>query len=331
MKKYNIAVVGASGVVGQKMLEVLEERNFPINELHLYTSKKSAGNTVTYCGKEYKYVELCEENINENLDIAFFSAGKGVSKTYAQKFTSNGTFVIDNSSAFRNDDSIPLVIPEVNADVLTKDSLLIANPNCSTSIAIIPINILDNLFGLDYVSYTTYQAVSGSGLSGIEDLKRTQNGEKERNYLYPIANNIIPAIDDFSENGYTLEELKMVNETNKILGKELQVNATCIRVPVENCHSVVCEVQLKENFDKNLFINEIKKSYGIRLEDDIANNRYPMPIIANDKDDVFIGRIRQTLKNKNSVTFLVVGDNIRKGAATNTIQIGEKVIKLLGE
>lgn len=321
MKSYNVAVVGATGLVGRTFLEVLEEYNFPINELKLYASKRSAGNIVNYRGKDYTIIELTEDAF-DNTDIALFSAGGGVSKQYAPIAAKKGAIVIDNSSAWRMDDNCSLIVPEINIDDVYEKSNIIANPNCSTIQSVLPLKALQDAFGLKKVVYTTYQSVSGSGQKGINDLNKCLNGEKNEFYPYDIANTCIPEIDEFLEDGYTKEEMKMVNETRKILHlPDLKVSATCIRVPVKACHGVMMQVELDKKFTLEEVREALKKQDGIILYDDVKNHIYPNSIVAKGQDKVYVGRIRYDIANENSILLYCVADNIRKGAAGNAVQI----------
>ena len=321
-KKYNVAVVGATGVVGSTFLKVLAEYHFPIENLVLLASSKSAGKIIVYEGKEIIVEELNHDSFKgRNLDIALFSAGGAVSLEYAPLAAKEGILVIDNSSAWRNDPDKALVVPEVNPFDITKTGI-IANPNCSTIQSIIPLKALDDKYGLKRVNYTTYQAVSGSGMKGILDLERTLKGEKNEFYPYEIAKTCIPEIDVFLDNGYTKEEMKMVNETRKMLHRpNLPISATCIRVPVLNSHgvSIVCELEQDFELDD---IRELFKNYpGLKLVDDPKNHIYPVSTLSNGNDYVYVGRIRRDLSNEHGLIFYCVGDNIRKGAASNAIQI----------
>ena len=328
MKKYNVAVVGATGLVGQTFLKVLKERKFPVEKLYLYASKKSAGKKVTFNGEEYTVIELKDENIKNDIDIALFSAGGSISKEYAPKFRDKGAIVVDNSSAWRMDKDIPLVVPEANSEALKDQKGIIANPNCST-IQVMPVlKVLSDNYGLKRVVYSTYQAVAGSGQKGIEDLEANLKGEKSKNYPYQIAFNLLPHIDVFLENGYTKEEIKMIEETRKILGlPNLKVTATCVRVPVRMGHAVSVNVELEKAFDLKDIFKLFEKKDGIIVKDDVSKNIYPMPIEAEDTDEVYVGRIRRDESLENGLNLWVVADNIRKGAATNTIQIAESLIE----
>ena len=326
MKKYNVAVVGATGLVGGTFLKVLAEYQFPIKNLRLLASSRSAGKVIAYCGKEYVVEELTETSF-EGIDIALFSAGGDISKIYCPIAAKSGAVVIDNSSAWRNDPSLPLVVPEVNPkDIRNKG--IIANPNCSTIQAIIPLKALDDRYGLKRVVYSTYQAVSGSGMKGVNDLERTLKGEKNEFYPHEIAKTCIPEIDAFLENGYTKEEMKMVNETRKMLHKpELAISATCIRVPVPNSHGVSVMAELDKEFRVE-DIRELFASYpGLKLVDQPLEHLYPTSILANGNDLVYVGRIRRDLSSPNGILFYTVGDNIRKGAASNAVQIAKYIVE----
>ena len=321
MKKYNVAVVGATGLVGRTFLKVLAEYDFPINNLVLYASKRSAGSVINFKGKDYTIVELTHDAF-DNIDIALFSAGGGVSLEYAPIAAAKGAIVIDNSSAWRMNEECALIVPEINIVDAYKKSAIIANPNCSTIQSVLPLKPLSDKFGLKRVVYTTYQAVSGSGQKGVEDLKRCKEGCKPEFYPYDISNTCIPEIDSFLDDGYTKEEMKMVNETRKILHLDnLPVSATCIRVPVESCHGVMIQVELEKEFTIEEVKEALKEQKGIILYDDPKNHIYPNSIVAKDNDAVYVGRIRKDLSCKNGLLLYCVADNIRKGAAANAVQI----------
>lgn len=325
-KKYNVAVVGATGVVGTTFLKVLAEYNFPINNLKLLASSRSAGKVINYCGKDVVVEELTKDSFND-VDIALFSAGGAISTEYCPIAAQAGAVVIDNSSAWRNDPTLPLVVPEVNPFDI-KGEGIIANPNCSTIQAIIPLKALDEKYGLKRVVYTTYQAVSGSGMKGISDLARTKQGEKNEFYPYPIAETCIPEIDAFLDNGYTKEEMKMVNETRKMLHKpDLPISATCIRVPVPNSHGVSIMVELENEFTLE-DVRELIANYpGLCLADDPKNHVYPVATVANGTDLTYVGRIRRDLSTQNGLLLYTVADNIRKGAAANAVQIAKYIVE----
>lgn len=328
MKKYNVAVVGATGLVGQTFLKVLKERNFPVEKLYLYASARSAGKIVNFDSKDYTVIELKEENIKDDIDVALFSAGGSISKEYAPKFKAKGAIVIDNSSAWRMEKDIPLVVPEANPEALDGHNGIIANPNCST-IQVMPVlKVLADKYGLKRVVYSTYQAVAGSGQKGIDDLEANLKGEPSKNYPHQIAFNLLPHIDVFLDNGYTKEEIKMVEETRKILGlPDLRVTATCVRVPVKMGHAVSVNVELEKPFELEDVFKAFEEKEGVIVQDDVSKNVYPMPIVAEDTDEVYVGRIRRDESVENGLNLWVVADNIRKGAATNTIQIAETLIK----
>ena len=328
MKKYNVAIVGATGLVGQTFLKVLKERNFPVEKLYLYASARSAGKIVNFDGKDYTVIELKEENIKDDIDVALFSAGGSMSKEYAPKFKAKGAIVVDNSSAWRMEKDIPLVVPEANPEALDGHNGIIANPNCST-IQVMPVlKVLADKYGLKRVIYSTYQAVAGSGQKGIDDLEANLKGEPSKNYPHQIAFNLLPHIDSFLDNGYTKEEMKMVEETRKILGlPDLKVTATCVRVPVKMGHAVSVNVELEKSFDLKDVFKAFEEKEGVIVKDDVSKNVYPMPIEAEDTDEVYVGRIRRDESVENGLNLWVVADNIRKGAATNTIQIAETLIK----
>lgn len=322
---YNIAIVGATGNVGRKILEILEERNFPVKNLYLYASKKSAGKELEFKGCKYKIYETCKENIvDKDLDFALFSAGGDTSLKFAPIFAEIGAVVIDNSSAWRMDPKVPLIVPEVNPEDVKWHNGIIANPNCSTIQAMPILKVIDDKYGLERVVYSTYQAVSGAGVAGIKDLEDGIKGEAPKKFPYPIAGNILPHIDVFLDNGYTKEEMKMIEETRKILGKpNLRVTATTARVPVLNSHSESINLELKNDFELKDIISLLEKANGVTVCDDIDNLVYPTPLEASGKDDVFVGRIRRDFSLDKGLNIWVCADNIRKGAALNAVQIAE--------
>ena len=327
MKKYNVAIVGATGLVGSTFLQVLADRDFPIENLYLMASARSAGKEVEYRGEKVIVEELTENSFDKPIDFALFSAGGSTSLKFAPIAASKGCVVIDNSSAWRMDPTVPLVVPEVNPEAAFKHNGIIANPNCSTIQSVVPLKVLDEMYGIKRVVYSTYQAVSGSGIKGIEDLDKGLRGEAPTNYPYQIAFNCLPHIDVFLEDGYTKEEEKMVKETRKILEKpELRVTATCVRVPVRHGHSVSCNLEFEKAIDLNEIREVYKKTKGIVLQDDVANNIYPMAINAAGHDEVYVGRIRRDESIENGLNLWIVADNIRKGAATNAVQIAELLI-----
>lgn len=325
---YNVAIVGASGLVGGTFLKVLEERDLPIDNLYLFASARSAGKEIVYKGKTLIVEELTENSFDRPIDIALFSAGGEISKKFAPIASEKGVIVVDNSSAWRMDESVPLVVPEVNPEDIFKNNGIIANPNCSTIQSVVPLKVIDDLYGIKRVVYSTYQAVSGSGIKGIEDLQRGLRGEEPKTYPHPIVNNCLPHIDSFLENGYTKEEEKMINETRKILNKKnLPITATCVRVPVLNGHSVSINVELEKDVDLEELKAKFRETEGIVLQDDIANSVYPLSTEASGKDEVYIGRLRKDFSVEKGLNLWVVADNIRKGAATNAVQIAEILMK----
>ena len=329
MKKYNVAVVGATGMVGRKFLQVLEERRFPVNEYFLFASAKSAGKKVSFMGKEYEIIELTPDSIKgKNIDIALFSAGAGTSKTFAPLFAEEGAVVIDNSSQWRMDPNVPLVVPEVNPQDIDKHKGIIANPNCSTIQAVVALKPLYDKYGIRRIVYSTYQAVSGAGLGGYEDLKNGIHAEPPKKFPYPIFGNCIPHIDVFLDNGYTKEEMKMINETRKILGDDsLRITATTVRVPVYYGHSESINVELASPYDLSELRDVLAHGKGIVVVDDPKNLKYPMALDCEDHDEVYVGRIRRDDSVENGLNIWVVADNIRKGAATNAVQIAEEYIR----
>ncbi len=320
------AIVGATGLVGSMFLKVLEEKKLNIDEYYLFASKNSKGKKVAFMDKEYVVEELTHETPKHKFTYALFSAGGSISKEYAKEFVNYGTTVIDNSSAFRMDEDVPLIVPEVNFEAI-KDAKLIANPNCSTIQAMLPLYVLNKKYGLKRVVYSTYQAVSGAGKKGIDDLINTSKGLKENKFPHKIYNNCLPHIDSFEENGYTKEELKMINESRKILNlPNLKVTATCVRVPVMNCHSESINVELERPFNMEELKQELSRFNGIVVLDDIRFNMYPLNAFADGKDEVFVGRIRRDDSVEHGINMWVVADNIRKGAASNAVQILEKLL-----
>ncbi len=328
MKQYKIAVVGATGMVGRTFLKVLEERKLPAESYTLFASARSAGSKVTFMGQEYTIRELTETSFDEGFDIALFSAGGSISEKFAPIAASKGCVVIDNSSQWRMDPEVPLVVPEVNPEDILKHKGIIANPNCSTIQAMVPLRPLQQKYGIKRIVYSTYQAVSGAGMAGYQDLENGIKGEAPKKFNHPIFNNCLPQIDVFLPNGYTKEEMKMVNETRKILGDDtLRVTATTVRVPVFMSHSESINVELEKPFDLDELRATLAAAPGIVVLDDPENAVYPMAIDASDKDEVFVGRIRRDESVENGINMWVVADNIRKGAATNTIQIAQKLIE----
>ena len=322
-----VAVVGVTGMVGNVMLEVLKEHNFPVTDLIPVASEKSIGKKINFNGKEYPIIGL-EQAVSLKPDVALFSAGASVSKEWAPRFAQVGTTVVDNSSAWRMDETKKLVIPEINADVLTKDDKIIANPNCSTIQMLVALAPLQAKYGIKRIVVSTYQSITGTGVKAVRQLENEYKGEKgEMAYHYPIHRNAIPHCDVFEENGYTKEEMKLVRETKKILRDDtIAVTATAVRIPVVGGHSESINVELKTDFSIDEVRALLAKSAGIKVQDNTETNTYPMPIYAHGKDEVFVGRIRRDESQANTLNLWVVADNLRKGAATNTIQIAEYLI-----
>ena len=322
-----LAVVGATGMVGEVMLRVLSERNFPLTELIPVASERSVGKKVNYKGKDYKVVKISTA-ISMSPDIALFSAGGETSLNWAPKFAKAGAIVIDNSSAWRMDPDKKLIIPEINAKTLTKEDRIIANPNCSTIQMLMALAPLKKTYGINRIIVSTYQSITGTGVKAVKQLENEYNDVKgDMAYPYPIHRNALPHCDVFMDNGYTKEEMKLVNETHKILGDDsIGVTATAIRIPVVGGHSESINIQLKSQFELHDVRKLLHESPGIVLQDNPDTNTYPMPIYAQGKDEVFVGRIRKDFSQENSLNLWVVSDNLRKGAATNTIQIAEYLI-----
>ncbi|MGB5363962.1 MAG: aspartate-semialdehyde dehydrogenase [Aureibaculum sp.] len=323
-----IAVVGATGMVGNVMLKTLEERNFPVTELILVASEKSIGKKVKYKGKDYAIVGL-QTAVEMRPDIALFSAGGGTSLEWAPKFAEVGTTVVDNSSAWRMDPDKKLIVPEINANILTEDDKIIANPNCSTIQMVVALAPLHKKYKIKRLVISTYQSITGTGVKAVKQLENEYKGEKgDMAYHYPIHRNAIPHCDVFEENGYTKEEMKLVRETQKILNdKTIAVTATAVRIPVVGGHSETVNIEFKNEFDVSEIRKLLSESPGVTVQDNLDTNTYPMPIYAEGKDDVFVGRIRRDLSQPKTLNMWVVSDNLRKGAATNTIQIAEYLVK----
>lgn len=322
-----VAVIGATGMVGRMMLKVLEERKFPVDRLFPAASERSIGKEIIFRGKLVKVLSLMEA-VEAVPDIALFSAGAAVSKEWAPVFAENGTVVIDNSSAWRMEKGIPLVVPEINAAVLTKNDKIIANPNCSTIQMLMAIAPLHREFTIRRLVISTYQSVTGTGVKAVTQLDNERRGlSGEMAYPYPIDKNCIPHCDVFVDNGYTKEEMKLVNETRKILGDDqIRITATAVRVPVTGGHSESVNVEFVREFDLDRVRAILAETPGVILYDNPAEKKYPMPIIAHDRDEVFVGRIRRDFSKEKSLNMWVVADNIRKGAATNAVQIAEYMI-----
>jgi aspartate-semialdehyde dehydrogenase len=323
-----IAVVGATGMVGNVMLKTLEERNFPVTELIPVASEKSIGKKVKYKGKDYAIVGL-QTAVEMRPDIALFSAGGGTSLEWAPKFAEVGTTVVDNSSAWRMDPDKKLIVPEINANILTEDDKIIANPNCSTIQMVVALAPLHKKYKIKRLVISTYQSITGTGVKAVKQLENEYKGEKgDMAYHYPIHRNAIPHCDVFEENGYTKEEMKLVRETQKILNdKTIAVTATAVRIPVVGGHSETVNIEFKNEFDVSEIRKLLSESPGVTVQDNLDTNTYPMPIYAEGKDDVFVGRIRRDLSQPKTLNMWVVSDNLRKGAATNTIQIAEYLVK----
>ncbi len=329
MNKPNLAIVGATGLVGSTFLKVLEELDFPFDHLYLMSSAKSSGKIITFKGKDYTVEELTEHSFDKPIDIALFSAGAGVSRQFAPIAAKKGVTVVDNSSAWRMDPQVPLVVPEVNPQDISWHKGIIANPNCSTIQAMVALKPLHDRYRIRRIVYSTYQAVSGSGLKGIADLEEGLKGKDIcRAYPHPIAGNCLPHIDVFLENGYTKEEMKMVNETKKILGDDsIRVTATTVRVPVFASHSESINLEFEKPFELEEVRRILENAPGIVMQDDPAHNVYPLARDAAGKNEVFVGRIRRDFSAENALNLWVVADNIRKGAATNTVQIAQLLLK----
>lgn len=323
-----VAVVGATGLVGSVMLKVLEERNFPIYELLPVASEKSVGSKISYKGKEFTVVSM-QDAVNQKPEIAIFSAGGNTSLEWAPKFAEVGTTVIDNSSAWRMDPTKKLVVPEINAHELTPEDKIIANPNCSTIQMVLVLNPLHKKYGIKRVVVSTYQSVTGTGKKAVDQMMNERNGEQgEMAYPYKIDMNVLPHIDVFQENGYTKEEMKMIKETNKIMSDDsIKVTATAVRIPTMGGHSESVNIEFEKDFDLQEVKKMLAESDGITLQDNPEMNVYPMPLFAHDKDDVFVGRIRRDESQPNTLNLWIVADNLRKGAATNAVQIAEFLVK----
>ncbi len=328
MKKYNVAIVGATGMVGRTFLKVLEEMQLPVENYYLLASKRSAGQKIDFMGKEYVIEELNENSFDKDIDIALFSAGGSISEKFAPIAASKGVVVIDNSSAWRMDPKVPLVVPEVNPQDIEWNNGIIANPNCSTIQAMVALKPLHDKYKIKRIVYSTYQAVSGAGLAGYMDLENGLKGEAPKKFPHPIAGNCLPHIDVFLPNGYTKEEMKMVDETKKILGDDtLKITATTVRVPVFNSHSESINLEFYNQFDLEELKEVLKNAPGIIVQDDPENNVYPLALNAAGTNETYVGRIRRDESVESGVNLWVVADNIRKGAAANAVQIAQKLIE----
>lgn len=321
-----VAVVGATGLVGTKMIQVLEERNFPVTELIPVASERSIGKEVSYKGKKFKVVGM-QTAIDMKPNVALFSAGGSTSLEWAPKFAAAGITVIDNSSAWRMDATKKLVVPEINAVELTATDKIIANPNCSTIQMVVALNPLHKKYKIQRIVVSTYQSVTGTGVKAVDQMMNERKGIKgEMAYPYPIDLNVIPQIDVFTDNGYTKEEMKMVNETKKIMDNKIRVTATTVRIPVMGGHSESVNVEFENEFDLNEVRTILQNAPGVVLVDDVKNLKYPMPMDAHDKDEVFVGRLRRDETQEKTLNMWIVSDNLRKGAATNAIQIAEYLV-----
>lgn len=324
----NLLLLERAVLFGRTVLAVLEEENLPISEYAFFASSRSAGKIISFMGNDYTIRELDEHSFDDGFDFAIFSAGADVSRKYAPIAASCGCTVIDNSSAFRMINNVPLIVPEVNINKAFENPGIIANPNCSTIQAVVALKPLDIKYKLRRIIFSTYQAVSGAGQNGIEDFKATMQGKPAKKFPYPIFNNCIPHIDKFEESGYTKEEMKMINETRKILDKpSLPVTVTAVRVPVTNCHCESINIEFKKDFDLEELIGILKSAPGIVVLDNPNENIYPLPTLVSGKNDVYVGRIRRDYSVKYGINLWIVADNIRKGAATNAVQILKALIE----
>ncbi|MDI6603873.1 MAG: aspartate-semialdehyde dehydrogenase [Thermoanaerobacteraceae bacterium] len=324
----NVAIVGATGMVGNTFIKVLEDRNFPVDKLYLFASSKSAGKKLKFRENEYTVEELNENSFDRDIQIALFSAGGSTSKKYAPIAASKGVTVIDNSSAWRMDENIPLIVPEVNPQDISWNKGIIANPNCSTIQMVVPLKPLHDKYKIKRIVVSTYQAVSGAGKKGVDDLERSLKGEPNQVFPYPIANNCLPHIDVFLPDGYTKEEMKMVNETKKIMGDDsIKVSPTAVRVPVEISHSESVNLEFEKPYEMEELKDLLKNAPGVILRDDPDNNIYPLATIAKGHDEVYVGRIRRDETVYSGLNMWIVADNVRKGAASNAVQIAELLIK----
>ncbi|MCQ2078012.1 MAG: aspartate-semialdehyde dehydrogenase [Bacteroidaceae bacterium] len=334
MKKYNIAIVGTSGAVGQELLKVLDERNFPIAELVFFGSSRSAGSKYTFRGKEYTVKELCHNDDFKGIDIAFTSAGAGVSKEYAADITKFGAVMIDNSKAFRLEDDVPLVVPECNAeDALIHPRGIIANPNCTTIMMVVALMPIEQLSHITRIHIASYQSASGAGAAAMAELQQQYKETVENKHVtvnkfaYQLAYNLIPHIDDFLDSGYTREEQKMYDETQKILHSDVRCSAMCVRVPALRSHSEAIWIETERPLSVEEVQNALRNAPGVTLQDDPAQKQYPMPLFTAGKDDVYVGRVRKDIANDNGIVLWLSSDQIRKGAALNAVQIAEYLIK----
>ena len=322
-----LAVVGITGMVGQEMIDVLEEMNFQIDEFIPVASERSIGKKIEYNGSKYEVIGM-EDAVKLKPNIAIFSAGGSVSLEWAPKFAEVGTTVVDNSSAWRMDETKKLIIPEINGDILTKDDKIIANPNCSTIQMLMALYPIQKKYGITRIVVSTYQSITGTGIKAVNQLENEYKGESgDMAYNYQIHQNAIPHCDDFLENGYTKEEMKLVNETNKIFNSEISITATAVRIPVMGGHSESVNITLENPFNLKELVDELKSFNGLEVKDDPASNLYPMPFFSRGSNNVYVGRIRKDFSCENSLNLWVVADNLRKGAATNAVQIAKLIVK----
>ena len=322
-----LAVVGITGMVGQEMIDVLEEMNFHIDEFIPVASERSIGKKIEYNGSKYEVIGM-EDAVKLKPNIAIFSAGGSVSLEWAPKFAELGTTVVDNSSAWRMDETKKLIIPEINGDILTKDDKIIANPNCSTIQMLMALYPIQKKYGITRIVVSTYQSITGTGIKAVNQLENEYKGESgDMAYNYQIHQNAIPHCDDFLENGYTKEEMKLVNETNKIFNSEISITATAVRIPVMGGHSESVNITLENPFNLKELVDELKSFNGLEVKDDPASNLYPMPFFSRGSNNVYVGRIRKDFSCENSLNLWVVADNLRKGAATNAVQIAQLIVK----
>lgn len=329
MKKYDFAIVGATGMVGRAFIKVLEERDLPIDHIYFFASERSQGSPVMFNGAQYTVEMLTENSFDRHIDIALFSAGGDISKIYAPIAKAHGTVVIDNSNAWRMDPDVPLVVPEVNKEDIEWHKGIIANPNCSTIQAVVALKPLHDKYGIKRIVYTTFQSVSGAGKTGCDELTASLEGAPPKKFPHPIANNCIPQIDIFMDNSYTKEEMKMVNETRKMFhDPDLRITATCVRVPVMKSHSESINVEFKKPFEVSEVFRILDKAPGVKLMDEIRNNVYPLATVAADTDLTYVGRIRRDESVESGLNLWVVADNVRKGAATNAVQIAQELIRI---
>ena len=327
MKKFKIAIIGATGLVGMSVLKVLEEKKLPIETYGLFATKNSAGKTLSILGKDYIVQELNENSFDSGFDFAIFAAGGDIAQKYAPIAVQHGCIVVDNSSHFRMFEDVPLVVPEVNFEDVYNNKGIIANPNCSTIQAMLPLKALEDKYKIKRIVYSTYQAVSGAGKEALCDLENTDGSKPLKKFPHPIYNNCLPHIDIFMDNGYTKEELKMINETRKILHRpDLKITATTVRVPVTNSHSESINIEFENDFELKELETTLKNFPNLILVDDPTSNAYPMPIDATGHDEVFVGRVRRDDSVKSGINLWVVADNIRKGAASNAVQIIERLM-----